>query len=207
MKTIPYLEIDTLVCEKILDQILFHNFLNLPDGWAAEIWKLIFSVFCLQNIFSLDWAREGEWGQGRWCGAATRGKKRKHFSLSANTCQSALFQPWKMCVVTLIILKSMSYQRFTSQFKILHFNLVFKECQRITFEKYCTAVVWCGVVVCCISSTLISSPAPFTPGPLCAGGGVQPCSVVINSITGIHEMYHVVVMRKLLYRAFHSFRP
>ena len=157
MKTIPYLEIDTLVCEKILDQILFHNFLNLPDGWAAEIWKLIFSVFCLQNIFSLDWAREGEWGQGRWCGAATRGKKRKHFSLSANTCQSALFQPWKMCVVTLIILKSMSYQRFTSQFKILHFNLVFKECQRITFEKYCIAVVvwWCAV-----------SPPPSSPRPL-----------------------------------------
>ena len=179
--------------------------MNLPDGWAAEIWKLIFSVFCLQNIFSFDRAREGEWGQGRWCGRATRGKKRKHFSLSANTCQSALFQPWKMCVVTLIILKSMSYQRFTSQFKILHFNLVFKDSQRITFEKYCRAVV----LYPALCSTLASSPCPLhlQPSPLCAGGGVQGYSSVINSITGIHEMYHVVVMRKLLYRAFHSFRP
>ena len=145
--------------------------MNLPDGWAAEIWKLIFSVFCLQNIFSFDRAREGEWGQGRWCGRATRGKKRKHFSLSANTCQSALFQPWKMCVVTLIILKSMSYQRFTSQFKILHFNLVFKDSQRITFEKYCRAVVLAAV-----------SPPSAPPSPHLHARSIYnqvPCVLVV----------------------------
>ena len=128
----------------------------------------LFSLYFVFKIFLVSIER-GRASEGRAGGAAaTRGKKRKHFSLSANTCQSALFQPWKMCVVTLIILKSMSYQRFTSQFKILHFNLVFKDSQRITFEKYCRAEVLGAVSRPLLHPRLISLPAPFTTkSPVC----------------------------------------